>query len=389
MNDNYHLNRPPRTWPQELELALILEKTRYRQFILSHPQHESLEHEPRPLPPITLSDLCAMKNDSLDENRLSNGVLWFAFYSNRVAHEENASIPISPDDLLWLCSPEDIVLLSDFRADHYSRIDRIVDKRIYLLDPWPDLMPIKSVHYDEGLLFIEQEAFLEDAVGLLTLDTPQLVDSFFEHRPDLINDYEIIFAFGNCILLRNSPRLSWYAARLLGKAVYLAHKGNSSRFPVMVSRNYLALVEAEANKDQSPFPDYLQGKLTNLLRNWKLDSIEECMDSSALLRAARALISIDALEIARHHIEFVNSIEPSNDEALLVRASLNIIEGNTQEAHRDADAGLKANQEISIRMNEEISSLKEKDISNRERLERRLRKISIRREKLMEILEIN
>lgn len=301
-------SRPSETLPQ-LALASAEEKTNYAFFQLSQPIHESTTENPRALPDISLVDLCDIKNNLLAEKPFTTtGVLWIAIYSNNVRHEAHISISLSPEELLSIAAIGDIILLSDHRADHYMRIDRIEADKIFLSDPWPALLPIRRVQRKNGLLYLTKNDFFRYTVGILTLDTPRLLAAYLHFKPTLWNDYQTLFTFGNILLRRNSLNLAPLASMYLGKAFYLAYSLNAPEKDDIVARQYLALMEAAQLRQMQPelsIPIHDPNELANIIQHCGLDLIASKLTSEYLKRAINVTTQLGLYDIAQHHADFL------------------------------------------------------------------------------------
>jgi hypothetical protein len=246
--------------------------------------------DPRPVRPRTLYDVKKEMVDSLAAARLRTSfpedTLFFAFCHDRVASPLEETVPVSWDALWWLSAPGDILLVSDRRTHHYIsvlRVDTDADS-IQLLDPWPDRVMLKKGLNTAGVeavieplasegtagkalvVTITRAEFLQVAVGLITRDTPDLIDQYLADRPLERESGDTRLALGLTLLDAEKYGLFRKAAEHFRAALRVAEASHASeRIDDAAARLFVALVGASHHQRWSgdalasrPFDDELR-----------------------------------------------------------------------------------------------------------------------------------
>lgn len=217
--------------------------------------------DPRPLPPTTLGDLKESFEGGLQHahRRRAQSIheaLYFAFYSDRFQGEPERCITVPRDHLWWLVSAGDTILLSDRITHHYSYVfdvDRDTG-RVSFLDQWPDRFFLKeglnaagvvAVPVDGKPPSITRKEFRRVAVGLITLDTPSLLEDYFEEHPDQTSDAGQCLSCGLSLLGAQKHRFARPAALHLRRSVRAAEAaGDGDTAAMAAGKLYVALTLA-------------------------------------------------------------------------------------------------------------------------------------------------
>jgi tetratricopeptide (TPR) repeat protein len=288
--------------------------------------------DPRPVPARSLYDLKKELVDTLAAARLRSAfpedTLFFAFCHDRVASPLEETVPVSRDALWWLAAPGDTLLVSDRRTHHYIsvlRVDTDAD-RIQLLDPWPDRVMLKKGLNIAGVeavveplaneatagktlvVTITRAEFLKVAVGLVTRDTPDLIDQYLADRPTERESGDTRLAFGLTLLDAEKYGLYRKAAEHFRAALRLAEAAHASeRIDDAAARLFVALVGASHHQRWSgealasrPFDDELrrlivdhtEARLLAHARRIELCSIGNAAASSGDLVSARRYLDV-------------------------------------------------------------------------------------------------
>ena len=185
---------------------------------------------PREMTKTSLSDM----RNNLQETLRGDRVEWlsFAFKSDERQSDDSSVISASKDVLLCMAAPGDGVLLSDRVTHHYTTVAR-VDRRagyVYIADPWPDRIflkeglngaGVKAVH-DDGFIRVTHDEFRRVLVGLLTMDTLQLVEQYFRMSPSAKRDPMVYLAFAQTALGTKNRRFRAAAIQLLEQGLGVA-----------------------------------------------------------------------------------------------------------------------------------------------------------------------
>jgi tetratricopeptide (TPR) repeat protein len=200
--------RPPRD--SRLEPYLQTIATYRTLFTLAGMTHAGAEENPRPLPQTSLYDFkrhCAAGAPS--GRGPVPDALYFAFYSAHYRVAPELAITVPAEHLWWLASDGDQVLLSDRATRHYTSVASVdrEEKRVYFYDPWPDeffLLPDRNTFgiaaRSSPGLNVSKEEFLRVLVGLVTWDTPKLVQHYLAAFPDQRKSHDTLIRFGFALL---------------------------------------------------------------------------------------------------------------------------------------------------------------------------------------------
>jgi tetratricopeptide (TPR) repeat protein len=296
--------------------------------------------------------------------------LHFAFCSDKIRFPLEDVIPVRHEDLWWLAAPNDLILVSDGVTPHYTTVNRVTpeDEKIYLLDDWPDrifliegrnsrgiraeVIPYFAGIFDDVIgakqeVCITRTDYEKVIVGLITQDTPALLERYFAHRPQARSSCAINLSSGLTLLDARHGRIALFAVpyleRALGLAREQADEENENR---AASALYVALlVSAQRARElgeplaEKPFEEYrleLEARYgeTRLLESMQVDHLCWLGD------AAGAAENFDA---AQRYLDIAVSREAGHERALGLRAKVYLRRGNAARALDDATGALEAN----------------------------------------------
>jgi tetratricopeptide (TPR) repeat protein len=225
---------------------------------------------PRPVRPRSLYDLKKWMADYFPYARYRGAfpedTLYFAFCYDRMQMPIEEAIPIPREHLWWLAAPGDSLLLSDRRTHHYIRVQYVDSDadRIYLLDPWPDRVFLKKGLNATGVeavvepfgpkgsdvgslkrISITRSEFLRVILGIITKDTPDLIEHYLVQHPAQRDRFEIQLAFGLALMDAEAYVLARFAVVRFQAALCLAEVAEATeRIEYAAARLYVALVAA-------------------------------------------------------------------------------------------------------------------------------------------------
>jgi len=295
---------------------------------------------PRPLPPTTLSDLKQSVEAGLQAAhqrgvRHINNALYFAFYSDRFKGEPDRSIAVPRDDLWWLASAGDTVLLSDRVTHHYTGIDDVdrETERVSFRDPWPDRFFLKAGLNAAGVaaqavgdkpLSITREEFRCVAVGLITMDTPALLEDYFAQHPARAASVEINLSCGLCLLDVEKERFAHVAAPYLWRALQLAtERGLQEKAALAAKKLFVALSVAAYQVGMAGEPlaaRPFQDELRRITARIAPETILAGLDADDLCRLGNAAGNAGEPEAARAWFDRAVAIAPDHEQARWLRA---------------------------------------------------------------------
>jgi hypothetical protein len=328
--------------------------------------------KPRPVRPRSLYDVKKWTADYFPNARYRDAfpedTLYFAFCHDRMAMPLEEAIPVSRNDLWWLVAPGDMLLLSDRRTHHYIGVYHVDDDagRIDLLDPWPDRVFLKKGLNATGveavvkpfggegspignhkLVSITRAEFLRVAVGIITKDTPELIDHYLVHRPEQRERLEIQLAFGLALMDAEAYVLARFAVSHFRAAMRLANAAqDTDRVEYTAARQLVVLVaaihhqrwsgDAQATK---PFEDELR-HLTALYSEDRLlagaRSAELCTLGNAAGASADYAAAMRFLDVAVARFQ-------DDEEPRRLRAKVRLTRQDARGALDDVDQALVHN----------------------------------------------
>lgn len=275
-------------------------------------------------------------------------------------------ITVSLEDLWWFASSSDTVLLSDDITHHYTKIASVDRKneKIYFTDLWPDFFFLKEglnvaniraqikftdEEQEIALFSISKEEFFRVIVGILTIDTPELIEHYFRYRPEQKDNPDFNLRYGLTVLDINHNELASLAASHIKKALDLAsHSNQQIDVSLATSKLFLALKLASfyalKNHDQlllKPFQD----ELNRLTENFSRQSLLTRLKADELGRLGHLAGHIDNMEAAAEFFNWAIAQDPHHEYVHLLRAEARFNQQNFSEAIADLDTALELNKE--------------------------------------------
>ena len=190
---------------------------------------------PREMPKVTfLEDRNNLQEMFGHDSRID--WLYFAFKSDTYQPDDSSVISASTDVLLCMAAPGDGVLLSD-RVTHHHTIVASVDRvagHVYIRDPWPDRIFLKEGLNTAGVkavrgggntlgnIRVTHDEFRRVLVGLVTMDTMQLAEQYFQMSPSAKQDPMVYLAFAQTALGTKNRRFRAAAIQLLEQGLGVA-----------------------------------------------------------------------------------------------------------------------------------------------------------------------
>ena len=330
---------------------------------------------PRPLPKRTLGSFKRQfsayfeARDIAREQRAPDA-FHLAFCSDRLRLPLEDAIPVPREDLWWLAAPNDLLLLSDRITHHYTTAHRVAPEsaRLYLLDDWPDRIFLKEglnsagvcatvTPYFAGVLDdiaparkevgIGREEYLRVAVGLITQDTPALIERYFAHRPAALSSFPINLAFGLALLDVPRDALARHALPCLRRALQIARdEHDATREDRAAAALHVAL--QLAGRRAHSCGDALAGKpfsdlAAELTSRYGEDRLMAALDVEQLCRLANAAAWSQDFDTAGAWLRRALAIDPGHEGALGLTTKLHLRLDDPAAALESAGAALAAN----------------------------------------------
>jgi hypothetical protein len=172
--------------------------------------YEGDQPDARPLPKVSLRALAedleaALRRHQRDGKPIDPNAIYFTFHADTAPSREPEVISVPKPDLWCLVQRGDTVLLSDGSDPHITSVFSVnrETRSIFILDPWPERFFMLKGRNVRGysaelvdfpdlisggdaqrkLVRIDKDQFLKVAVGIITLDTPSLIDHYFTIIP--------------------------------------------------------------------------------------------------------------------------------------------------------------------------------------------------------------
>ncbi|HEX5748849.1 MAG TPA: hypothetical protein VFZ09_21595 [Archangium sp.] len=323
---------------------------------------------PRPVRPRSLYDLKKWIADYFPYANyrvaFPDTTLYFAFCSNKVKLPLDQAVPVPREDLWWLAAPNDMLLVSDRLTHHYTSVWYVDDDagRIHLLDPWPDRIFLKKGLNAAGVearvesvtsdarhkrISITREEFLRVTVGLLTRDTPELLENYLAAHSDARERFEVRLAFGLALMDAEQYVLARFAAVHLEAALRLAEAaGEAERAQDAAARLHVALVSAIHHQRWSK-DDLAPRPFQDALRHLTARYGEDRLLAGAWLRELCGLGNAAGLsgahDEALRFLEAAVSRFPDEEEPYRLRAKVRMSLGDHEGALDDATRALALN----------------------------------------------
>lgn len=175
------------------------------------------EKDARPSNPITLHDIKKQWEAMLKQNESVPDSLVYLFYSDRYGVDSRKWVSAPDDNLVWLVAENDVVLLSDDLTHHVTCIAYTDHSacRIHFHDPWSDRFFLREGRNQigakardevDGTVSISIGEFMKAIVGLVTIDTPGLLDAYFAVFPHRLERAAVHLEFGFTLMSSKRPR---------------------------------------------------------------------------------------------------------------------------------------------------------------------------------------
>jgi tetratricopeptide (TPR) repeat protein len=333
------------------------------------------DENPRRLPKRTLGSFKRQFSDYFQASPLPGEVrapqaLYLAFCSDRVKVPAEDAIAVPREDLWWLAAPNDLVLLSDRVTHHYTTVHRVWPggRRIYFLDDWPDriflkeglnsagvraeISPYFAGIFDEAMpgkqeVGITRDEYLKVIVGVITQDTPALIEGYMEHRPRARASYAINLSSGLTLLDAAQDNVARFAVPYLTRALAIAREqGQSENEARAAAALYVALlVSARRAREQG---DALAEKP---FEEWRLDLVsrygqQQLLDGLSieqLCRLGNAAGWGRDFERAATYLDLAVAREPGHEGARWLRAKVRLRLEDSAGALEDTTEAIAAN----------------------------------------------
>jgi tetratricopeptide (TPR) repeat protein len=342
--------------------------------------------DPRPLPTRTLHSIkqkmTAYLQASVEERARSDSptpwawdALYLVFCSDRVKMPLGQVIPVPREDLWWLAATDDLVLLSDRVTHHYTTVDSVARPadRIFFIDEWPERFFLRAglnaagvaaeLHpYIAGVLdqylppglrgkkhvSISRAEFQRVIVGLVTLDTPELLDRYLEHRPQARQNFSVRFSMGMALMEAERDQLARWAVPHFSAALRAAAAGAEAKHAELAAaRLYQALAIADFVQRYSasdplagkPFADTLRG----LLAQHDEQVLSARLGVEDIARIGNAAGHAQRFAAAACYLDHAVAREPDHEGARHLRAMVRFRLPDWPGVVEDISAALAAN----------------------------------------------
>jgi tetratricopeptide (TPR) repeat protein len=334
------------------------------------------DENPRELPKRTLSSMREKMQDALDaQNDDGTVVPTLGFHITFCDEALELSAPevirVPREDLWWLAAPGDLLLLSDRVTTHFTTMLRACTPQgpMRIIDEWPErvflreglneadiearLLPFCDGVFAEqapGRLEVEisRDEYLRVAVGLVSYDTPLLLERLFNHRPDRYRQAASQLAFGRALMAPSHNVLAHFAAPWLLRA---------ERQAVADGDDALALQAAAASCVAHRIAGYAQhagaamqaaapffNEAEALERRYGPATLHGAIDVEALIRLGNAAAWGQQFEAANRWLDAAIERDPFHDAAHGLRAKVHQVRHNFQGMVEDATEALRRNQ---------------------------------------------
>jgi len=313
------------------------------------------EDNPRPMPKVSLYDF--NKGLHIDQKTLVEtwhvpDAMYFSFADKKHHWEMKEAITVDNDQLWDMVMPGDTVLLSDYVTHHYTGVKHVDrdQQRIYFSDPWPERFFLKAGLNTENIeaddnLGISREEYLRVIVGLVTLDTPDLLLDYLNQNPGQHENGEMLRRIGLALLDEGRDSLVCTAAQYLVRSYDLLRQspGGTDNMP-LAAETYVALKIA-IYKNQStlvackPFQD----KLTVILNDYNEQELLATLTADDLGRIAYVAAQEQLYTDAERYFDLAIGMDALHEYNLTLRASVRKINENYLGAIEDITQSLRAN----------------------------------------------
>lgn len=334
------------------------------------------DENPRELPKRTLSSMREKMQDALDAQQDDGTLvpplgLHIAFCDEALALSAPEVIRVPREDLWWLAAPGDLLLLSDRVTTHFTTMLRACTPHgpMRIIDEWPErvflregfneadiaarLLPFCDGAFAEqaaGRLEVEitRDEYLRVAVGLVTYDTPLLLERLFDHRPDRYRDAASQLAFGRALMAPSHDVLACFAAPWLFRAERQACADGDDALALQAAAvSYAAHCIAgygqhagAAVQAAAPFLSEAEA----LERRYGRARLHGAIDVETLIRMGNAAAWGQQFDVAHLWLSAAIERDPFHDAAHWLRAKVHQKCRNAQGMVDDASEALRRNQ---------------------------------------------
>lgn len=360
--------RPPRN--PELEPYINNMAMWRSMLVLGDLPHAGDDDDPRPMPQTTLHDL---KQRFAGSAPSGSGplpeALFFAFYSDRYNVEPEKGVTLPPEHLWWLAMSEDTALLSDRITHHYTTIGSVDrnGERISFSDQWPDdffLLPGRNTigvaaKRDPGLSVTKDE-FLRSITGIVTWDTPALIDSYLDAFPEQKDNVDLLIRFGYALLDAEADIIAAAATGMLVHAARLAASSDLQQAERAASLAYLAGrcgIYYASRADDEAAVAMLKGLLHPITSVIDHARLEKGLSPRELTRLGCSAGNVRDFQSALSVLGLALDKDPDFEDAYWLRATAHLQCDNVNSAAEDAEQALVHNQKALDRLSEERDQL--------------------------------
>jgi len=333
------------------------------------------DENPRELPRRTLSSMREKMQDALDAQQGDGTVvppqgLHIAFCDEALDLTAPEVIRVPREDLWWLAAPGDLLLLSDRVTTHFTTMLRVCTPSgpMRIIDEWPErvflrpglneadidaqMLPFMGGVFEQqapGRLEVEitRDEYLRVAVGLVTYDTPLLLDRLFAHRPGHYGSAASQLAFGRALMAPAHDVLASFAAPWLLRAERQAAKSGDDALALQaaadsfVAHNVAADAQCAGAAVQAPAP-FLREAEALELRHGRT-KLHEAVDVEALIRMGNAAAWGQRFDTAKAWLDAAIARDPFHDAAHCLRAKVHQARRDAQGMVDDATEALRRN----------------------------------------------
>jgi tetratricopeptide (TPR) repeat protein len=370
----------------------------------------------REVPYRTLYSMREGMQDNLDAipddgSHIPSNALFFAFCDQQVSMPVEQVIPVPREDLWWLATSGDLLLLSDKVTTHYATMLHASAEtgRMALVDEWPDRIFLRegfnekdvcarvnpffggvfdSVEPGKKEVSVTRDEFLRVAVGLVTLDTPALLHSYLARRPELREDARAMLSFGLALMTPAHDAVARFAAPYLARAEELfAAAGENDKALESAACSYAAhliavLVQMHGRERFAVAPFAAEAKA--LEQRHGKDTLISGLDVELLIRLGNAAAVAGQYPAAFEWLDLAVVRDPFHDAAHWLRAKVRQFQNEPVEQVADATEALARNAAWIERRRAEHMARDPRDYYGRLDIERRIGGLETRRhEELM------
>jgi tetratricopeptide (TPR) repeat protein len=333
------------------------------------------DENPRELPTRTLFSMREKMQDTLDAERdraaqLAPHSIYLAFCHDRVRMPAEQVIAVPREDLWWLAAPGDLLLLSDKVTHHFATMLCVPpgSERLYLVDEWPDRSFLRAGFNEEDVrasvepffagvfdsilpgrqqVGVSREEYLRVIVGLVTLDTPALLDRYLAYRPAVRDDAAVMYAFGRNLMTPARDEIARFAAPYFARAEGLAVvAGDGPLAREAAAWSYAAHVIAVMKQVTAgdhlavkPFAEEMHG----LDARHGEKELLAVLDVETLARLGHAAGRAEQYNAAFRYLDLAIERDPFHDAVHWLRAKVHQYRGEPEAQVADATEALARN----------------------------------------------